>query len=218
MFPITDSRVRLVAGIGAMAGALAASWALAGDPSAAAAPPIGLGEMNPPPRPAAPGQTPPANDSGDGGRRAPAGEVKASRFGFDSEDATAALQAAIDSGADNCLDITSDAPGSALATTPSGARLLMPVGKLYFRVPQGVKQFSVGVAGEVDYELIDGSGKCVQKGRCDGSLVFLNGQREDASAGETWAVKLFRPQWLVAIRMYWPLAPLVSTNAASLFD
>jgi hypothetical protein len=120
-------------------------------------------------------------------------------------------------GSINCFDITSDASGSALATAPGFARFLMPAGTFYFGVPKGVREFSVGIAGNVDYELIDASGKSVQKGRCDGSLVFLNGKRADASALETWAVRLARPEWLVAIRMYRPLAPLVSTNPASLF-
>ncbi len=116
----------------------------------------------------------------------------------------------------NCFDITSSAPGSALIADEQGIRFLVPGGRVYFRVPEGVGTFSVGVGGGVDAKLCDPDGRPVASAAAKGDIVILEGKRSDASRSEIWSIGLSQSKWKVTLVLFDPLLPLVSTNPSTI--
>jgi len=116
----------------------------------------------------------------------------------------------------NCFDITSSAPGSALIADEQGIRFLVPGGRVYFRVPEGVGAFSVGVGGKVEAKLCDPSGRPVASAVAKEDVVILEGKRSDTSGAELWSVDLSRAKWKVTLILFDPLQPLVSTNPSTI--
>jgi hypothetical protein len=115
------------------------------------------------------------------------------------------------------LDITSANPGNGLLT--EGSIEFLPLGgKLYFQVPAGVKDFTIGVATDstADVALVNPDGKEVDRQNNLDSMHLFSATRTDASKSEIWSIDVSKPIWAVMVNMYAPLMPVVSTNPATL--
>ena len=110
------------------------------------------------------------------------------------------------------LSILSDAPGQAF---PAGEKLYVfgCGGEFYFAVPAGVKEVKVEMNGapreESTVELVDPSGRTVDKAERFGGGKILVGKRSDDSRFEVWKIRFGASKlWL---RLGAPLVPLFST-------
>jgi len=115
------------------------------------------------------------------------------------------------------VDITSANPGNGLLV--DGQLPFLPLaGKLYFQVPAGVSNFNIGVASDssVDVALLNPAGKEVERRDNLKSMQLFSARRADASKSEIWSLDFSHPIWIINVHMYAPLAPLVSTNPATL--
>jgi hypothetical protein len=115
------------------------------------------------------------------------------------------------------LDITSANPGNGLLA--EGTIEFLPLaGKLYFQVPAGVKDFTIGVATDstADVALVNPDGKEIDRQNNLDSMHLFSATRSDASKSEIWCIDVSKPVWAVMVNMYAPLIPVVSTNPATL--
>ena len=115
------------------------------------------------------------------------------------------------------LDITSANPGNGLLA--EGQIEFLPLsGKLYFQVPAGVKEFTIGVATDstANVALMNPEGKEVDRQNDLSSMHLFSATRSDASQSEIWSIDVSKPVWAVMVNMYAPLVPVVSTNPATL--
>jgi hypothetical protein len=115
------------------------------------------------------------------------------------------------------VDITSANPGNGLLAY--GQLPFLPLeGKLYFQVPAGVKDFTIGIASDtaVDVALLNPEGKEVERRDNLKSMHLFSGSRADASKSEIWLLDFSKSVWIVFLHMYAPLVPVVSTNPATL--
>lgn len=110
------------------------------------------------------------------------------------------------------IDIYSNNPGNGLLIDQP--MQFIPNGRLYFQVPVGVKNFSIGFApdDQTSVTLRDPSGKEVESYRFR-QPQLVSGSRVDASKSEIWSVDV---RGTVTIAMYEPLAPIASTNPATM--
>ena len=111
------------------------------------------------------------------------------------------------------LDITSANSGNGLLAD-SSIEFLPLGGKLYFQVPAGVKEFTVGVSTDstADVALVNPDGKEVERQNNVSSMHLFSATRTDASKSEIWSIDVSKPVWTVTVNMYAPLVPVVSTN------
>lgn len=118
----------------------------------------------------------------------------------------------------NYTDIDSSNPGNGIITTDDQIQFLPKAGYLYFEVPAGVKEFSMGVAGspQADVALVDPSGQEVERVPALKSLHLFSATRADASKSEIWAIHIRSAVWGVTVKPYAPLAPIVSTNPSTM--
>ena len=115
------------------------------------------------------------------------------------------------------VDVTSANPGNGVLA--DGQLAFLPIaGKLYFEVPAGVKDFNIGVSTATtgDVALLNASGKEVERHDNVNSMQLFSGHRTDASRAEIWSLSASNAAWVVNVTMYAPLAPIVSTNPATL--
>lgn len=115
------------------------------------------------------------------------------------------------------LDITSANPGNGLLADEP-IEFLPRSGKLYFQVPAGVKDFTIGVStgSTADVALVNPSGKVVKRKDNVNSMHLFSATRNDASKSEIWSIDVSKSEWLVTVAMYAPLVPVVSTNPKTL--
>lgn len=115
------------------------------------------------------------------------------------------------------VDITSASPGNAILVNEP--QTFLPIrGRLYFQVPAGVRQFSIGVAADAgaDVALLDPDGKEIQKRQNVDSMELFSATRPDPSKSEIWSIALSKVVWQLTVRGYAPLMPLLSTNPETL--
>jgi len=115
------------------------------------------------------------------------------------------------------LDVTSPHPGNGILLEEP--QTFLPIkGRLYFQVPAGVQEFSIGVAADAgaDVALLDADGKEVVRRENIDSMELFSATRADASQSEIWSIALSKVVWQVTLRCSAPLAPVVSTNPATL--
>lgn len=119
----------------------------------------------------------------------------------------------------NSIIVSSKARGSGFLIEKDVLTLLKPTGRLYFRVPSGVKKFSLAVAGSpsVNAALRSPDGKVVQQKMNIGSMELFSATRLDASKDEVWSISFSSSVWVATLRLYAPLVPIVSTNPDTLF-
>lgn len=119
----------------------------------------------------------------------------------------------------NSIMATSNARGNGFLIEKDVLTILQPNGRLYFRVPAGVKEFSLSVSGspEVNVVLRGPDGKEVQKKLNVSSMEPFSAIRADILKDEIWSIGLSGSCWLATLRMYAPLTPIVSTNPDTLF-
>lgn len=115
------------------------------------------------------------------------------------------------------INVTSNNPGNGLLVDKS-LQFLPISGRLYFQVPAGVKNFTIGVATDssADVALLDPSGKEVERHNKVGTTQLFTGSRADASQSEIWSIDVSKAVWAVIVNMYEPLVPIVSTNPNTL--
>lgn len=119
----------------------------------------------------------------------------------------------------NSILVDSTARGNGLLIDKDVLTLLKPKGRLYFRVPAGVREFSLGIAGSpsVNSVLRNQEDKVVHQKNNIGSMALFSATRPDSSKDEIWSIDLSCAVWLVTLRLYAPLIPIVSTNPDTLF-
>lgn len=115
------------------------------------------------------------------------------------------------------LDLTSSHPGNGILADRAVSFLPLS-GRLYFQVPAGVADFTLGVSTDSTAEvaLLDSEGREVERHRDVSDLQLLSGHRADSSKSEIWSLSISKAKWAVILEMYAPLVPLVSTNPATL--
>jgi hypothetical protein len=115
------------------------------------------------------------------------------------------------------IDITSANPGNGLLADQP-VQFLPLSGKLYFQVPAGVKNFTIGVSTDstADVALLDPSGKEVERHDKVNAVQLFSASRADASKSEIWSISVSKAVWAVIVNMYAPLVPVVSTNPNTL--
>jgi hypothetical protein len=115
------------------------------------------------------------------------------------------------------IDITSANPGNGLLAD-GPIEFLPHGGKLYFQVPAGVKEFTIGVATDstADVVLLNPAGQEVDRQNGLNSMHLFSATRSDASKSEIWSIDVSQAVWAVMVNMYTPLTPVVSTNPDTL--
>jgi len=115
------------------------------------------------------------------------------------------------------IDITSANPGNGYLIDKS-TDFLPTQGRIYFQVPAGVKEFTLGVNSDtsVDAALLNPQGKEVERHNQIGSLQLFTGKRSDAAESEIWSLDITHAVWAATITMYAPLVPIISTNPKTL--
>ena len=115
------------------------------------------------------------------------------------------------------IDINSANPGNGYLIDKSTDFLPMQ-GRIYFQVPAGVKEFTLGVNSDtsVDAALLNPQGKEVERHNQIGSLQLFTAKRSDASQSEIWSLDITHAVWAATITMYAPLVPIISTNPKTL--
>lgn len=116
------------------------------------------------------------------------------------------------------VDISSSCPGGAYLVK-DGFQILLPIsGRLYFEVPEGVKEFQLGISADerASVALLNPEGKAVMARDDVNSMTLFTGRRTDASRSEIWAVEIRNAVWQVSVKMYEPLIPLLSSNPDTL--
>jgi hypothetical protein len=115
------------------------------------------------------------------------------------------------------INVISNNPGNGLLVDKS-LQFLPISGRLYFQVPAGVKNFTIGVATDstADVALLNPSGKEVERHDKLGSTQLFTGSRADASKSEIWSIDVSNAVWAVIVNIYEPLVPIVSTNPNTL--
>lgn len=118
----------------------------------------------------------------------------------------------------NYTDINSPYPGSGFTTFKDEVQFLPKSGYLYFEVPAGVKEFTIGVAGspEADVALVNPQGKEVERLPKLGSLHLFSAERADGSKSEIWSLHVRSAVWAVNVKPYAPLSSIVSTNPTTM--
>jgi len=121
-------------------------------------------------------------------------------------------------GSSNYTDINSSYPGNGILTMNGQIQFLPTEGNLYFQVPAGVKEFTIGVAGSplADVALVDPSGKEVDRQPELNSLHLFSATRPDDTKSEIWSIHVRKAVWGVTVKPYAPLAPIVSTNPSTM--
>jgi hypothetical protein len=111
------------------------------------------------------------------------------------------------------VDINSAQRGSGLLMDDS-VRFLPVTGRLYFQVPVGVREFTVGVSTDspADVALLDAHGNTVEQHNDIGALQLFTGRRDHASKSEIWSLDVLKAGWIVSVTLYDPLIPIASTN------
>jgi hypothetical protein len=115
------------------------------------------------------------------------------------------------------IDITSANSGNGLLAE-GPVEFLPQGGKLYFQVPAGVKDFTIGVATDstADVVLVNPAGKEVDRQNNLNSMHLFSATRSDASKSEVWSIDVSKAVWAVMVNTYAPLVPVVSTNPITL--
>ncbi len=107
--------------------------------------------------------------------------------------------------------------GSAWKITRDRYALLQPNGRLYFTVPSGVTKFALGVDADPEERITiyNAKGEKVLQ-KTVGKLDILEVKRKAAEKDEIWSIEMWKASWSVNIRIYEPLAGLVSPDPALL--
>jgi sugar phosphate isomerase/epimerase len=124
----------------------------------------------------------------------------------------------------NCVQVAFSSHPVALSGEEGPIHFIGTPGEFFFQVPAGTGQFGVRVCGEglaegVKASLVDPRGKVVQQQDDVAQLRQFEMTRPDASAAETWGVRLARPSHLVMEDHYVDLRgvpPLLTTSREGL--
>jgi hypothetical protein len=117
------------------------------------------------------------------------------------------------------MDVTSANPGNGLLADNT-LQFLPLSGRLYFQVPAGVKNFTIGVSTDstADVALLDPSGKEVERHDKVNAVQLFSATRADSTKSEIWSISVSKAVWAVIVNMYAPLVPVVSTNPTTLLQ
>jgi len=115
------------------------------------------------------------------------------------------------------VDITSQRKGNGILL--DGHQVFLPIeGRLYFQVPPGAEEFSIGVAADAGAEvaLVNARGETVIPSRRIESMELFSAARAKSAEPEIWALQFSKVGWHLTLRFNAPLPPLVSTDPATL--
>ena len=113
------------------------------------------------------------------------------------------------------IDLHSNRPGNGFLIDAKGMQFMPNKSKLYFEVPAGIKQFTIGIAPDDNAVavLTDSHGKEVVRDDHINSPQPISATREEASHAEIWSLEISSP---VRVLFYKPLLPVVSTDPGML--
>lgn len=115
------------------------------------------------------------------------------------------------------LDIDSSHPGNGFLVDRSLTFLPLS-GRLYFQVPAGVSEFSVGLSTDstADVALQNAEGREVMRREGVRDWVLLTGRRDEGAPSEIWSIEVSKAKWALHVELFAPLVPLLSTNPSTL--
>ena len=117
----------------------------------------------------------------------------------------------------NVEDIISSHRGNGLTHVRGNFNLIQSSGRLYFMVPAGVKNFAIGATGKAQILVRSLAGETVLKNTRTGEMQAFECSRKNADKAEIFYIEVKNVFWSIAITLFDPLPPVISTNPETLF-